>query len=761
MAAQVVPIVLNPGSAVVTNPTGPVVVRKRTEGDWPADVEKVPIPAFDTGVFIAELTNEKLLPKKLPDLTAEERSAVDDNPEVLLEKARQAENRPKPLKEGTYRGTQLALTKVYELIEKKFGSFMDTANFEPTMPSPLTPDQKKMFFVFTDPVSDNYPPHLNLGANQLEPKDPAASKEQGSGLDKSDIFSALRLAQLTTLLPGLIPDNFIDQAKAKLGQGAAYAAYGSMGRPDQGTILAEVEEYNNYESSKFWYQKDIFDLPNIGNLPDWYSDARFAQQYFTGTNPTTITQAGKWAQTFIDNATGDRNSRMKAKISQRLQTSPESLYVQDYSYFRKAADTQDFRCAFGGGDVEAGFRYGLASVCLFNLADNGTLEPLAILIDYVDKGENAVYIYNQELTVEEQKYDWPWRYAKTCVQASDWIQHNITVHLCRTHLVEEAVIVAANRTLPQDHDVYQLLYPHWLKTLSLNAAARAVLVPSVIAPIMGMPPQNVYKYLQYEYKHYDFEGSYIPTDLQTRGFPVGQPLYDDPKYHNYAWARCIHSMWYKIRSYVYDMLVIKYGTDAGAADQAVRADKWVQAWSGEMRAPVEEQGADMSTFPQLDSFEALVDCVTMCIHIASPQHTSVNYLQNYYQAFVVNKPPALYQAPPTSINELLNYKESDLVAALPMNHPQDWLLASHIPYLLSFKPGDKESLIIYAASKYHVYKYKEGDKAQKIKAAAARFYEALANSEDEFKGYGLATDDHKTITYDVLSPSWNAVSILI
>ncbi|KAK8095028.1 hypothetical protein PG997_001713 [Apiospora hydei] len=596
---------------------------------------------------------------------------------------------------------------------------MDTANFEPTMPSPLTPNQKKMFFVFTDPVSDNYPPHLNLGANQLEPKDSAGAKEQGSGLDKDDIFSALRLAQLTTLLPGLIPDDFIDQAKAKIGQGAGLRCY------------------NNYESSKFWYQKDIFDLPNIGNLPDWYSDARFAQQYFTGTNPTTIRQAGSWAQTFIDAATHPRDSQMKAKISQRVQNSPGSLYVQDYSYFRGAAGTQEFRCAYGGGDVPAGFRYALASVCLFNLTDSGTLEPLAILIDSVKNNDERVFIYNKELTVEEQKYDWPWRYAKTCVQASDWIQHNITVHLCRTHLVEEAVIVAANRTLPQDHDVYQLLYPHCLKTLSLNAAARAVLVPNVIVPIMGMKKEH------------------------TRGFPTGQQLYDDPKYHNYAWARCIHSMWYKIRQYVQDMLVIKYGLDAAAADQAVRADEDIQAWSREMRAPVEEQGANLHTFPKLESFEALVDCVTMCIHIASPQHTSVNYLQNYYQAFVVNKPPALYQPPPTSIDELLNYKESDLVAALPMNHPQDWLLASHIPYLLSFKPGDKESLIIYAASKYHVYKYKAGDRAQKIKVAAARFYEALANSEGEFKGYGLATDDHQTITYDVLSPSWNAVSILI
>lgn len=120
MAAEAVSIVLNPGAAVVTNPTGPVVVQKRTEGDWPADVEKVPIPAFDTGVFVTELINEDLLPKKLAQpLTEEERSAVRDNPEVLLEKARQDNNRPDSLKEGTYRGTQLALTKVYDLIEKK------------------------------------------------------------------------------------------------------------------------------------------------------------------------------------------------------------------------------------------------------------------------------------------------------------------------------------------------------------------------------------------------------------------------------------------------------------------------------------------------------------------------------------------------------------------------------------------------------------------------------------------------------------------
>ena len=317
--------------------------------------------------------------------------------------------------------------------------------------------------------------------------------------------------------------------------------------------------------------------------------------------------------------------------------------------------------------------------------------------------------------------------------------------------------MAANRRLPPDHLVFRLLYPHWQKTLALNAAARNTLVPHVILDLIGFEQPQALNFIKHAYENFDFKGQYVPNDLRRRGFPP--ELLNDRKYHNYAYARCIHSMWYKIRNYVAEMLSIKY---AGPnADKQVKGDADVQAWSAEMRKPPTEGGADLKSFPTLSTLDELTDCVTMCIHIASPQHTAVNYLQNYYQSFVVNKPACLYSAPPTSLTQLLGYKESDLVAALPMNHPHDWLLSSHIPYLLSFKPGDKESLIVYAASKYHVYKYKPGDDERRTKEAAARFYEALAASEKEFEQYGKETDDADKIKYEVLSPSWNAVSILI
>ena len=343
------------------------------------------------------------------------------------------------------------------------------------------------------------------------------------------------------------------------------------------------------------------------------------------------------------------------------------------------------------------------------------------------------------------------------MQCSDWLCHEVTVHLTNTHLVEEAIIVAANRHLPPDHLVFRLLYPHWQKTLSLNAAARDTLVPHVILELVGFEHVQALKFIRHAYANFDFKGQYVPADLRRRGFPPEH--LNDRKYHNYAYARCIHSMWYKIRNYIAEMLSLRY--KGPNADIQVREDRALQNWSEEMRKSTKDGGANLKSFPTLSTVNELIDCLTMCIHIASPQHTAVNYLQNYHQSFVVNKPACLYAPPPTSLNQLLGYTESDLVAALPMNRSRDWLLASHIPYLLSFKPGDKESLIIYAASKYHVYKYKNSPDEQATAAAAARFYMALAESEQEFKKYGQDTDDSDKISYEVLSPAWNAVSILI
>jgi hypothetical protein len=651
-------------------------------------------------------------------------------------------------------------------------SFMDVANFEPLVPSPLSREEKQKFFAFTN-GSDGYPPHLNLAGNV-----PAAEEEKNkterSTLQPSDIFNKMRLLQLSSLLPGVVPNKYIREAA----KAAAWAWFGSMGTPDAGTKLEDVESYNR-KARGSTQRQDIFDLPNVGDLEDWYSDNRFCQQQFTGANPTTIELASdSWIHHFIQAANAPEDSEAKQTITDLKDNCRESLYMQDYSYFREAVGldpTAVIKSAFDEPDEKVkgskSYRYGCASVCLFYLNDKGQLYPLAIVVDWRGTADRSVTIYNRELMkrkdlrsgseknwqkgkIIDEAHDWPWRYAKTCVQCSDWLRHEVTVHLTNTHLIEEATIVAANRQLDPNHPVMRLLYPHWQKTLAINAAARNTLVPYIIVELVGLQQAEAYRFIRHAYKTFDFKQRYVPVDLNQRGFPPGQ--LDSPKFHNYAYARCINSMWHKIRTYVQEMLNLDYPQPD--ADQKVLHDERIQAWSAEMRSP---SGADLPSFPTISTFAELVDCVTMCIHIASPQHTAVNYLQNYYQSFVVNKPPCLYTDLPSSLNDLLGYTEKHLVEALPMNHTRDWLLASHTPYLLSYKPGNKESLIVYAASKFRVYHNKESDEDQVIAKAAGKFYTALADSEEEFKGYGQATDDWGTIPYEVLSPEWNAVSILI
>ena len=209
-------------------------------------------------------------------------------------------------------------------------------------------------------------------------------------------------------------------------------------------------------------------------------------------------------------------------------------------------------------------------------------------------------------------------------------------------------------------------------------------------------------------------------------------------------------MWNKIRKYVKNMLSLSYPGDGPEADERVRSDKSIEKWWKEMQC---RTGADLGTFPEINTFQALVDCVTMCIHIASPQHTAVNYLQVYYQDFVINKPSCLFTPPPTSLESLLAYTEEDLVKALPINHTEEWLLSSHVPYLLSFKPNANETLMKCIETARDLAKGKR-------RTVLERFLKNIKASEAEFQAYADARDA-PDVPYAVLKPKFNAVSILI
>lgn len=227
------------------------------------------------------------------------------------------------------------------------------------------------------------------------------------------------------------------------------------GKPWQNT-MAGMEARNNELRLQ---RKNIGQETSIANRPDWFTDAVFAQQSFTGPNPTTITLASaEWISRFVATAKRQSNQAIQALL---VNSDPSSLYIQDYSYFREAIRAPADAVLTSNNQK----RFGCAAVTLFHLSTTGVLHPLAIVIDYRINMENSVVIFNTRLRSTDstagEANDWAWRFAKTCSQVSDWTRHELAIHLNDCHFVEEATIVAAQRSIPATHIVHTLLEPHW------------------------------------------------------------------------------------------------------------------------------------------------------------------------------------------------------------------------------------------------------------------------------------------------------------
>lgn len=88
-----------------------------TSTKWPKNPEDAVLNDMDTGALINELESLRLLPKKV-DLTPLQQEARARTSGVLTRAAFEPKE-PVRIQEGTYRGTQLALTKIYDLIEQQ------------------------------------------------------------------------------------------------------------------------------------------------------------------------------------------------------------------------------------------------------------------------------------------------------------------------------------------------------------------------------------------------------------------------------------------------------------------------------------------------------------------------------------------------------------------------------------------------------------------------------------------------------------------
>ena len=101
-------------------------------------------------------------------------------------------------------------------------------------------------------------------------------------------------------------------------------------------------------------------------------------------------------------------------------------------------------------------------------------------------------------------------------------------------------------------------------------------------------------------------------------------------------------------------------------DANVANDLHISSWCQQV-----QQDGLVTTFPTIRTTEQLIDAITMCIHIAFPQPTAINCLQNFYMGFLPNKPPWLSTPVPKTREELIRIDEKGLLKALPVGHQRE------------------------------------------------------------------------------------------
>lgn len=204
----------------------------------------------------------------------------------------------------------------------------------------------------------------------------------------------------------------------------------------------------------------------------------------------------------------------------------------------------------------------------------------------------------------------------------------------------EAFGMATMRNLPDAHPLYKLLRPHFRYTMSINSAARKVLITETgtIAQNFAIGAEGLFEFMERGGKAYDVTWTNIRKHAIRRGV-------DDPKkLPGYHYRDDGFLLWDAIEEYVKGIIDIFYASDA-----EVKSDEELRNWVQELYEIgffAVEGAVKGHGFPEkIEKKADLIEWCTLIIFTGSCQHASVNYGQfdtSGYQpngAYGMRKPP--------------------------------------------------------------------------------------------------------------------------
>ncbi|XP_053274275.1 polyunsaturated fatty acid lipoxygenase ALOX15B [Pleuronectes platessa] len=433
----------------------------------------------------------------------------------------------------------------------------------------------------------------------------------------------------------------------------------------------------------------------------WQEDEFFAYQYLNGVNPIMIRRCKVLPENF---PVTDHMVFLNGQGSLTEEIKRGNIFLCDY----KRLD------GVKPNTINGKKQYLMAPLVLLHKRED-KLMPIAIQLKQTPAKDNPIFLPT------DSAYDW--LMAKIFVRSADFQEHQLNVHLLRTHLLAEVFAVSLLRNVPMVHPLYKLLVPHTRYTFHINILARLLLISEkgAFREFAASGGEAMFTIMKRSLSSMTYKSLCIPDDIEERG------VRDIP---NYYYKDDGLKLWDIIFKFVKGVLSYYYETD-----DVVLKDSELQDWIRD----IFEHGflsQEQTGIPQKFSTVAeLIKFVTMVIFTCSCQHSAVNNGQYDYGAWMPNTPTSLQRPPPTTKGT----KDHIMMQTLP--DISTTVKAMSIMSLLS-----KESSDFVRLGKYPEQYFTEGFPCKLIK----RFQRELRHLSYKIK---VKSNDHLSVPYTYLDPA--------
>ncbi|XP_051801144.1 polyunsaturated fatty acid lipoxygenase ALOX15B-like [Acanthochromis polyacanthus] len=347
----------------------------------------------------------------------------------------------------------------------------------------------------------------------------------------------------------------------------------------------------------------------------WKEDAFFGYQYLNGVNPILIRRCKVLPRNFP--ITVDKIFlHSHCKLTDEMQKG--NIYLCDY----KRLDGLE------ANTINGKKQYLMAPLVLLQKTPDDKLMPIAIQLKQNPADDNPIFYPT------DSEYDW--LMAKIFVRSADFSEHQLNVHLLRTHLLAEVFAVSLLRNVPMIHPLYKLLIPHTRYTLQINYLARLLLISEsgVFTQFAASGGEAMMTILKRSLSEITYTSLCIPDDIAERG------VEDVP---NYYYRDDGLKLWDAIYKCVEGILGHYYKSDA-----EVQQDTELQKWTSDIFEHGFLSQANTGIPQSLTTVPEMVKFVTMAIFTGSGQHSAVNTGQYDYGGWMPNTPISLQLPPPTT-----------------------------------------------------------------------------------------------------------------